>query len=1755
MTVGEKVDSNLESDELPHGYVASSYGSLADDAFTHGTVDYTVRIVGVSTGTVEFTTNETTVFSNKDNLVLEIAGEELNFSDIWYEQSISTYSYFWETTALPTTHGFYYDPNLSSHAFHDTLPKDAMVTVCLRTSTQVCGGSPPTLSTDATLSALALQDASDNSAITLSPGFSSSTTSYTASEANDVDEITVLPTVNESNATYEIQDGDGTALVDANSQTGFQVALSEGENTVKVEVTAQDTTTTETYTVVVTRLRRVTTTPAAPPEVTVPNDWSLIPSGLVAGSKFRLIFLSSTKTNATSYDIADYNTFIQGLAAAGHTDIRTYSSGFRAVGCTADSDARDNTATTGTGVRIHWLNGNKVADDYGDFKDGDWDDEANDKNELGANGPNTSLAANYPFTGCAHNGTESLSSGTSRALGAPGGDARVGIPNDSGSGHGPLSSSNLGTIGNAFTRPMYGLSQVFEVAAAGNTSASGKPAITGTAQVGQTLTASKGTIADAEGTTKADAGDTGYAYTYQWVQVDGSTETAIPSETGTTYTPVAADVGKTIKVQASFKDDEDNAEGPLTSDATAAVVAAAPCDALWCATMTVGTSSGLGLEGYSETGPDIGTLTPRTFTYDDATVRVDAIYYDDDYDELAIQYLGNLGGSDYTLQLGELSLPLADPGSSLGGAFDISTSDIDWTDGETVTVKLFEGLGGATLSDDATLSALPFGFLNHNPDDPSDASDESEMDEFLDPPFHADTTYYTVVIPARVDTLVNDSDGAVPTVAEATVEFTVNNRVIGNADEEIPLKTGTNYLRFEVTAPDGEATKTYTVKVTRLPGLKASFAVPGSHDGSTPFTVTVQFNEDISSALSNVAAAVVVTDGTKGAVTADGSSMRRFLILVTPDSSKPVRIRVRGANHCTQSRAVCAVSGKLLSTEFSRWVGAEDDATLRALWLTTKSGSWIQRRPVFRPDTTSYHAGVANGVEEMTLQASPYAKGVTVAVSGPAGTFTTTERYDGGATAKLDVPTGETTWTVTVTSEDGNETTSYEMTVDRGGAGTTTVPADVRLKTLTVTPVDGTLLSFSPSFHLDTEAATFRVRVSSDTTAVTVSVEKNSVDPDVNLMRTETNRLDSLDEDPDLAGIQFELTMDRKDLGGARENRYKSIWVIGPNAGVEGHTAFNRRVYQLWITKAAEGVGLATAAEPLMAAFENVPLSHDGSSAFTFRMAFSEEVEITPEDMRDHAFVVSGATVTGAERVDGLKSLWELTLEPSGSGPVSILTPLNRACTEAGALCTAEGRSLTVAPALQVAGPVPAAPALTASLESVPQAHDGSTAFTFRMAFSADVEITPEDMRDHALTVSGGTVTAAAMVDGRKDLWELTVEPAGSGPVSILTPLERACTEAGALCTADGRSLTGGLGVQVPGPPPAPALTASFASVPQAHDGTSAFTVRLAFSAPIRNSYKHLRDEALSVTGGTVARARRVDGRSDLWELTVEPGGHGAVTVELAAAASCEDTGALCTADGRALSNAIATTVAGPPPLTAAFVSVPAEHDGETEFWLELSFNAAVAQGSKRHIRALLGVTGGSETKIRRKDGRLDHWRVRVEPSSHEAVTVTLSPSPACGATGAVCTEDGRTFTTALATQIQGPPGLTVADAEVQEAANATLAFAVTLGRAPSGTVTVDYATSDGTATAGSDYTAASGTLTFAAGETEKTVSVPVLDDAHDEGSETLTLTLSNASGAYHRRRHGDGDHQQLRPDARGMDGAVRAHRRKPGDGCVDAAP
>ena len=184
------------------------------------------------------------------------------------------------------------------------------------------------------------------------------------------------------------------------------------------------------------RLTSDATGPVTP--LTVSSDWSLVPSGLGPGDRFRLMFISSGGRNARPTSIDTYNTWIQNLAAAGHTDIQGYSSAFNVVGSTADVDARDNTGTTYTssdkGVPIYWLNGNKVADQYQDFYDGGWDEEASMRNQSGS-----SVSAPIPaigvWTGSDHDGTEGAAS-----MGASGGFTTIGKPNSGGSGDGPLRS-------------------------------------------------------------------------------------------------------------------------------------------------------------------------------------------------------------------------------------------------------------------------------------------------------------------------------------------------------------------------------------------------------------------------------------------------------------------------------------------------------------------------------------------------------------------------------------------------------------------------------------------------------------------------------------------------------------------------------------------------------------------------------------------------------------------------------------------------------------------------------------------------------------------------------------------------------------------------------------------------------------------------------------------------------------------------------------------------------------------------------------------------------------------------------------------------------------------------------------------------------------------------------------------------------------------------------------------------------------------
>src|SRR4051794_7833226 len=132
------------------------------------------------------------------------------------------------------------------------------------------------------------------------------------------------------------------------------------------------------------------------------------------------------------------------------------------------------------------------------------------------------------------------------------------------------------------------------------------------------------------------------------------------------------------------------------------------------------------------------------------------------------------------------------------------------------------------------------------------------------------------------------------------------------------------------------------------------------------------------------------------------------------------------------------------------------------------------------------------------------------------------------------------------------------------------------------------------------------------------------------------------------------------------------------------------------------------------------------------------------------------------------------------------------------------------------------------------------------------------------------------------------------------------------------------------------------------------------------------------------------------------------------------------------------------------------------------------------------------------------------DPEDDEAVALTLS-------TPGTSLMLGDPSTATLTITDDDPPGLIDFKSLTYSASETGLLATITVERVGGvgGVVAVDYTTSDGTATAGSDYTATSGTLTWAAGNAaDKTFTVPVAWDGRGEGPETVNLALSNPDGA-----------------------------------------
>ena len=108
---------------------------------------------------------------------------------------------------------------------------------------------------------------------------------------------------------------------------------------------------------------------------------------------------------------------------------------------------------------------------------------------------------------------------------------------------------------------------------------------------------------------------------------------------------------------------------------------------------------------------------------------------------------------------------------------------------------------------------------------------------------------------------------------------------------------------------------------------------------------------------------------------------------------------------------------------------------------------------------------------------------------------------------------------------------------------------------------------------------------------------------------------------------------------------------------------------------------------------------------------------------------------------------------------------------------------------------------LTASAHDVPQSHNGQDTFTFELRFSEEPDLSYTTVRDHAFTVTGGSVTYVRRLAPPSNIgWEVHVTPGSSADVTIALNATTDCSAQGATCTEDGGKLAGGLQLVVPGP-------------------------------------------------------------------------------------------------------------------------------------------------------------------------------------------------------------------------------------------------------------------------------------------------------------------------------------------------------------------
>ena len=1287
--------------------------------------------------------------------------------------------------------------------------------------------------------------------------------------------------------------------------------------------------------------------------------------------------------------------------------------------------------------------------------------------------------------------------------------------------------------------------------------ATGAPVISGPPQVGQTLEADTSSIRDTDGLSAV-------SYNYQWIRSDGNADTDIPGATGSSYTLVEADMGRTIRVRVSFTDDAGSEES-VTSGPTAAIdgpllkasIANYPAS-------HDGTNAFTFELSFSEEptpGLSPGTLRDNAFTVTGGTIR----------EARQLEQSKNIGWEITVEPAGSANVKIELPATAdcnANGA--ICTGDgrmlSTWVD---MTVS---GPGSQTQTQPPNTRARGTPTISGAPHvgETLEASTSGIRDD--DGLSAVAYDYQWIRSDWNGDTDIQDATGASYTLVEADRGKTIRVRVAFTDDAENPESV--------ISWPTGRV---------GLPLFKASISnYPASHDGATTFTFVLHFSE--------VPFYLRIREMENEIFTVRGGTIAKawhlnppsgigWRIVVKPSGNADVRILLPASTHCRATGKVCATSNgwnfRPLSTEVRLTVPGPSSLTQTSTNAPPTGAPSISGTPhvgvTLEADTSGI--GDDDGLINVAYNYQwirAYGLGADTDIRDATGSSYTVVDADLGKTIKVRV-----SFTDDAGSEESVKSAATVAVMEpKAGllAGFTLVDASDQAVLATLS--DGATLALA-----DPANGSYGIRADTKSGAQIGSVRlqltgAKSVD------QTDGFAPYSLYGDQGENGLNggnlpvgaYTLTATAYSEGGLGGDTLgiieMSFTVTSPAQEVQNSPATGEPTIsgtaQVGQTLTASTDGIADQdGLPNVFAYQWKRYDADGNTfeaiigndSSTYTLAESEEgkrvkVEVT--------FTDSGGSNEGPLVSDAYPS--SETVGAAGQGNTSPTSSNGTVTTDedAGYVFAAadfsysdsEGEPLASVKitGLPAAGKgdlaVDGAPVAAADLPQTVTATEladgmltyappanangtGYSSFTFRVndgtadspEYTMTINVSPvNDPATGAPTISGTLRAGETLEAETSDIGDddgLTnvsysyqwIRSDGTFDDDILSATGPRYTlvEADLGMTIKVRvSFTDDAGSQesVIGLPP---LQASIANDPASHDGATAFTFELSFSEEPGLSYKTLRDRAFTVTVGTIKEARRLEPPSNIgWRIRVQPSVSTDVVIFLPATTDCTADGAICTRDGRMLSEEVSLTVPGPgspaqipnTPATGAPTIGGTPQVGQT---LEAETSGIGDDDGLNNV--------SYDYQWIRNDGTSDADILSATSSSYTLVEADLGMTIRVRVSFTDDAGNGEELTSAatapVAARTETPTWSVSADAaRVAEGDRTTLTVAITNGNTFDSSQTISLAA---TGTAGSaDYRLSATTLTLAEGATSATANVSATDDATVEGDETVILTASH---------------------------------------------